>query len=342
MEEAYDHIEAGLDAFEKLILCTQKFPKFNLDEELDTVYEDLAIVKDFVKWGVKFVKNYQIDANDTVDINAELSQFSNECQKDSLEGKGDKTDTTTPVVSKEAGTMKTKKKRKQKRRQERLLKFQEQLVTTSGLPPSKLMEKRLSQSLSGLDKVKMSLSGEFEQIGKVETGPEPGTVPVQHASITAPVLMPGHPAVHHVPPPAPVLESQMPTSVLMPGQTAENSHILQNVTSSGFLPLPTLCSSPVSLNTPPPTTSGLCYGSNSGFSNQPSLPSSQQTVQWVWNIPFTLFPHQPVTPPQPQPELVPGKPAYCFHCLQLGTVFNIIPAYILIKRTCYVFTTMEA
>ena len=186
--------------------------------------------------------------------------------------------------------MKTKKKRKQKRRQERLLKFQEQLVTTSGLPPSKLMEKRLSQSLSGLDKVKMSLSGEFEQIGKVEAGPpsvpESGTVLVQHASVSAPVLMPGHPAVHHVPHPAPVLDSQMPTSVLMPGLTAENSHILQNVTSSYFLLLPTLCSSPVSLNVPSPTTSGLCYGSYSGFPNQPSLPSSQQTVQWVWNIPL--------------------------------------------------------
>ena len=34
VEEAYDHIEAGLEAFEKLILCTQKFPKFDLDEEL--------------------------------------------------------------------------------------------------------------------------------------------------------------------------------------------------------------------------------------------------------------------------------------------------------------------
>ena len=227
--------------------------------------------------------------------------------------------------------MKTKKKKKQKRRQERLLKFQEQLVTTSGLPPSKLMEKRLSQSLTGLDKVKMSLSGEFEQIGKVEAGPpsvpEPGTVPAQHASVSAPVLMPGHPAVHHVPPLAPVLDSQMPTSVLMPGQTAEKSHILQNVTSSGFPPLPNLLF-------PPPTTSGLCYGSNSGFSNQPSLPSSQQTVQWVWNIPLyhqsqppvSLSPPQPVTPPQPQPELVPGMPAYCFHCLQFGTVFNIIPA----------------
>ena len=57
------------------------------------------------------MKNYQIDANDALDNNAELSQFTSECH-DSLDEKDDETNITTPIVSKEPGKMKKKKKEK--------------------------------------------------------------------------------------------------------------------------------------------------------------------------------------------------------------------------------------
>ena len=91
VEEVYDALEAGLEAFEKLITCTHKFPKFDLDEDLDAVYrkEEHTIVKDFIKWGFKFVDYYQNGENsDLVEndgvvaetANTELSQLSG-CQE---------------------------------------------------------------------------------------------------------------------------------------------------------------------------------------------------------------------------------------------------------------------
>jgi hypothetical protein len=368
VEEAYDKIEAGLEAFETLITCTQKFTYFNLDDDLDSAYpkEDFAIVKDFVKWGFNFVKSYHNDessksseniengvateSRESEDTNVELSQFDNECQ-DSL---------ATPVeAEQETGTKKRRKKqrRKKERRQERLLKFHEKLVKTSGLPPSRLMEERLRKPLSDLDKVKRRLASEFEHLGNAEASPtsvpEPGTVPTHHATVPAPVVMPRQSPPQPVPPPVPVLGAcQMPASALMPGQTGPNpgniQPVPQTVTTSGFSNLSTLCSSPVTLAPPSttlymwggnqsPSSLDLCYGSNSGFLNQTSLPSSHQSSVG-WNLPVyhqpqyvPLIQPQPVTQPQPvplpQPQPVPlgGRPSYCFHCLQFGAVYSINP-----------------
>ena len=144
----------------------------------------------------------------------------------------------------ETGTKKrTKKQKRKKGRKERLLKFQEKLVKTRGLPQSRLMEQVLRIPPTDLDKVKRSLASEFEQLGRAEASPtsvpEPGTVPAQHAT-TAPCL---HDRTASCTPcsspraPAPVLGvSQMPTSCQMPGKTAENSNILPVVPHTNFLP----------------------------------------------------------------------------------------------------------
>ena len=163
----------------------------------------------------------------------------------------------------------------------------------------------------------------------------------------------------------------MPAFSLMPGQTGHipgNIHIQpvpQTVTTSGFSNLSTLCSSPRTLtrhsttfymwggNQSPPSLD-LCYGSNSGFLNQASLPSSHQ-CSVGWNLPLYHQPQyvppfqpQPVTQPHsvhlpqpqpfplpaqpqsvplPQPQPVPlgGRPSYCFCCLQYGAVYSINP-----------------
>jgi hypothetical protein len=211
------------------------------------------------------------------------------------------------------------------------------------------MEQMLRKPPTDLDKVKRSLASEFDQLGRAEASPtlvpEPGTLPAQHATVPAPVLMPRQAPLQPDPPPVPVLGSgQSQASVLMPGQTDLNPGNIQPVpqtaATSDFSNLSTLCSSSVTL-TPPSTTFylwggnqspsslDLCYGSNSGFLNQASLPSSHQSSVG-WNLPVyhqpqydPLFQPQPVTQPQPVP--LGGRPFYCFHCLQYGAVYSINP-----------------
>ena len=65
-------------------------------------------------------------------------------------------------------------------------------------------------------------------------------------------------------------------------------------------------------------SSHLYCGSTSGFSNQPSLsPSSQYSVVWPVSV--------PVMSPQPPMVSPGGSPAYCFHCMQFGSVFTVSP-----------------
>ena len=61
MEEVFDKLEIGLEAFEKLIICTFRLPKYNLKEDLDKIYHEKenVIVKDFIKWGMEFVMTHQ-------------------------------------------------------------------------------------------------------------------------------------------------------------------------------------------------------------------------------------------------------------------------------------------
>ena len=255
-------------------------------------------------------------------------------------------------------TREKKKNSKKHKRQKRLLKFHEKLVTTHGLPPSRLM-------------VGKNLESEFEQIAGVQAEPASNTnhdhdTPSAHV---LPVLMPGQqgvqllqqsPAVHvagySVPPasvPGLVLgepfkpgSSTPLTSVIgdachvpMPGY----SHTLGQGTESTSGPdiTSSLCSSPQFLGRPmsvgwsearpvpgygwdqpavwngtlPQPSFGLSSRSTSGYLKLSSLsPSLQFSNGWNTEVPTQQQQPLPVSP---------GSPAYCFHCLQYGTVFTI-------------------
>ena len=93
-------------------------------------------------------------------------------------------------------TPKNKKKRRNKeQRQKRLLKFQQNLVKTSGLPPSRLMEQKNS-----LDLFKRNLQDEFANLESTDLTPH--AAPISPAApvvtlLVAPVQAQGAP-----PPPA--------------------------------------------------------------------------------------------------------------------------------------------
>ena len=217
-----------------------------------------------------------------------------------------------------------KKKRKSKeRRQERLLKYQEKLMKTIGLPPSRLMEKqRLGQGSSVLGEVKRNLSNEFEFLAGSrtvhDTGPSlptPGITPSHGPAL--PVLMPGQ--VVHLQPlvPMPEWSEARPEGGIWGGQS--------------FL--------------------GVNNISDSGLLNQPSLPSTiHSSVGWKTSEPVPVYqqpqylpqpiPQSPSMMPQslpqpihqfptllPQPVTTGGRPAYCFHCLQYGAVYSINPVH---------------
>ena len=127
----------------------------------------------------------------------------------------------------------------------------------------------------------------------------------------------------HLHPPPPILGCQVP----MPGYCQQ---VPQTATTSSMNNYPTLCSSPVSIvgdvsgsmgwsdarpmlgyglqQTPP----GLFSRSSSGSMNQSTLSSNVQT-SGLYGMPMT----------QPQPQPHHAAPAYCFHCLQFGTVFTV-------------------
>jgi hypothetical protein len=219
----------------------------------------------------------------------------------------------------------TEKKRKSKeKRQERLLKYQEKLMKTNGLPPSRLMEEqRLGQeSSSVLGEFKRNLSNEFEFLAGFrtvhDTGPSlptPGITPSHGPAL--PVLMPGQ--VVHLQPliPMPGWSEARPEGGIGGGQSFP----------------------------------GVNNGSDSGLLNQPSLPSmTHSSVGWKTSEPVLVY-HQPQyllqqipqsTPMMPEPQYLPqpihqfptplpesvtpgGRPAYCFHCLQYGAVYSISP-----------------
>ena len=109
----------------------------------------------------------------------------------------------------------------------------------------------------------------------------------------------------------------------------------QAAATSGMNNYPTMCFSPVSVvgdvsgfngwsDARPmlgyglqQTSPGLFSGSSSGSMNQSTLSSNMQS-SWLYGRPMI----------QPQPQNSPGapygeNPAYCFHCLQFGTVFTV-------------------
>ena len=241
----------------------------------------------------------------------------------------------TPVEAEKEGNQLVKSKKKKQncnkdKRQRRLLKFQERLVRTHGLPPSRLM-------------VGKNLGSEFEQIARAEAEPVSSTEPSSPTSaLVLPVLMPGQPGVqplqtpdhdagYHAPPaPVPPDRYQVP----MPGYSQSLGQVAgissgsnHNFTLSSS-PSPQYIlgstSGPVGWSEARPVIgnrwedmtllpSGLPFGSTSGYPNLLALsPSPQSSIGFVSSY---------QTPPQPHSPS--RSPAYCFHCMQYGAVFTI-------------------
>ena len=62
MEDVFDRLDIGFEAFEKLVAFRSKHSKYNLVKDLEGMYEgkENFIVKDFIKWGENFVRTYQV------------------------------------------------------------------------------------------------------------------------------------------------------------------------------------------------------------------------------------------------------------------------------------------
>ena len=71
MEEAFDKIEAALNALEVIVEYGKNFKKYNLCEDLDLIYivKEDQVFKEFVKCGVNFVEQNLSQPNcETSDI----------------------------------------------------------------------------------------------------------------------------------------------------------------------------------------------------------------------------------------------------------------------------------
>ena len=200
--------------------------------------------------------------------------------------------------------MRSKKRRNKVKRQERLLKFQQKLVQTSGLPPSRLMQ----QNRARLDDVKRSLQEEFNHLGSPVAAKPPAT-----------------PTVHVQAPPAPPMVQGNGSS------SSSNSPMLCSISQPRAGGYAGVVTSPPSTGWPEARPASglessisqsphLYSGSPSGLSNQLSLSFSPQYGMGL-PVPMFIQPHPlPVVPSTPG-----GRPAYCFHCLQYGSVFTINP-----------------
>ena len=58
-EDEFSRIESGLQAIETLVACTKQFPNYDLNKDTKEMYVD----KDFIKFGVNFIKNYEVKEN---------------------------------------------------------------------------------------------------------------------------------------------------------------------------------------------------------------------------------------------------------------------------------------
>ena len=225
---------------------------------------------------------------------------------DHLSQVDNRTPTTEKTPNSENAERKMKKKKRNKeRRQERLLKFHQRLVKTSGLPPSRLMEQKTS-----LDLIKRNLQDEF-------------------AHLASPASPPAVPP----PPPAPSagLFGQDPPPGVQSSGISSSTQILPMLCSitppwtGGYVGVTSTPGWPDArpvrgFDSNMSQASHQYFGSSSGSPNHSALSSSPQ---YGMGLPVPLlFQSQPN--PVPAPPV--GMPAYCFHCLQYGKVFTICPA----------------
>ena len=315
----FDLIEAGVWGLKRLLAFTETFPK----------YDDEKTYRDLVMRGLEIVRAEQLQPQQQVpktveptkmDITAtdeevdkhpvlkqEIVENRSECENVATSGS---------EATKVQHSLKGKRKKKNKEiRFQRLLKFQQKLVNVSGLPPSRLMCQETPKSSVS---VRRNLGKEFYMNEKDETsklGQKVKTEPGFNTSADTPAAAYG-------------VGCQVP----MPwfGQPVG----YRSGTSSGQTNIPTLCSSSPTLGggcgeagwsdarpwvgsgfgNMHQASLGLCSGITSGNRQQSSLCSCSLSCGGV-GVPL----------PQLQPHCVPlvGNPAFCFGCMQVGTMYRI-------------------
>ena len=334
-DAAYVKLEEGLEVFGKIVSCMKQFPHYKLGEDLDKAYifEGNAIMKEFIKFGVEFVKKHDTDVKkflsfiqkhkseestllsqqeDSNMVENEKTPVGEAVQLDmTVKASNNSNEFVTPVSAREKRKERNKKTRE--KRTARLLKFHEKLVVVSGLPPSRLMLQQTpkpGRDLGSLKRRKL----DFE------------------VDVLTPNLMP---VKEEVPSPKPAVIK--PEAVTHPSGTRSNS---------SYNPNPLLCSSSArqvhcpgaAWKTGTPHWSEARPGSQVTpvYSNQPQLsPTGMSSI-----TPQTLTlcscpqccgswtgmsqpPPTPVLPPQPPPPA--GRPAFCGSCLLYGNVYTLTP-----------------
>ena len=315
-KEVFSLIEDGVWGLRRLLAFCQKFPQFNLEKHLDGYNneENVAVIE-LVREGLDVVKKEQLRCGLEVVCDEQLPQHQQPekeylIKEEKIEVKEsidlsqvNRTPVREELVAKKVETQESKrsKKKKKESRQQRLLKFHEKLVQTSGLPPSRLMIRR--QKLS-----KKNLASEFDLFGSeippgLDASPS-GRLP----TVSAPSTLSS---------PAPTLTAVPPlgTFTLPPsfGISPMTCATTPTWTGGGQVGEGLGTGWPEAGPMTPPNH--LYYGSTSG-------PMNPQTLSSI--SPYSLG----VSVFQPNPPQVPtiGSPAYCFHCLQFGRVFTVSPA----------------
>ena len=325
MEDVFNKMDAAVAAIDTLLAFKKRFPNYDLNMDLDQMYEATkdAIFKDFIKFGVQLVENYEVRQTEASD------QEEKELVENDLAGDSTIKEEVTVEVKDEVITVETlnlsqvgespanlhdpkekrihhkRNKRKKEKRKERLLKFHQKLVNVSGLPPSRIMQEmqtpRLSSAKDGLPRRKL----EFEK-SAIPKEPEPKEDINNHfGGAGAVVPMPGfsQPLGQGV---GNNSTTEQFSSLLSSPQT-----IMSWPASSVWPEARPMMGLSGNLNQP-----GLFNGSYSGYLTPPSLSPIPQSR---WSVGFPSY------QPQPQPVQLNGSPAYCFHCLQFGKVYNISP-----------------
>ena len=61
MDKIYDDVETtGLSALERFLEFSRLFPSFDVNADIENAYvKENEVEKDFMKFGLKFIKNYQ-------------------------------------------------------------------------------------------------------------------------------------------------------------------------------------------------------------------------------------------------------------------------------------------
>ena len=344
LDEMYDNLEIGLEAFRKLRNLISRFPQYDLNDNLEKLYSEKenVHVKDFVKWGAKFVGSL-----DTVDITEDcptepvVQLTDSDKEVADAETDGQLTNSVNKVPDVEEVTVndevvdtpvnkkgKSSCSRRKEKRRKRLLKYHQKLVDTKGLPPSRLMQQNPGLSSDLVNLRRRNLLDNFAE------HEEASMHPLKHLETS--LVNAG--LTHTVPSvPLPVGTSQAalhPSEMI--GQVNQPSVGVYG-TSSNQSRLPMLCSFS------PPLAGGLSTGSGGGWST--GWPEARPVMELNFSMPQSSFMYcggnstsmnqsslspssQYITGCQegmPQPPHSPtgGSPAYCYHCLQYGAVYTI-------------------